>query len=106
MISQEKIDEVVSKIATQFNPEKIILFGSYASGNPTRDSDLDLLIIQETDLPKHRRSIDIQKALIGSMIPMDILIYTQNEFEKEIEEKFSFLGSAVKTSKVLYERAE
>jgi predicted nucleotidyltransferase len=105
MISEDKINEIVTTIATRFNPDKIILFGSYASGNPTSDSDLDLLIIQETDLPKHKRSFDIQKALIGSMIPMDILIYTQNEFEKEMEENFSFLGSAVKTSKVLYERA-
>ncbi len=105
MISEEKINEVVTKIAKQFNPEKIILFGSYGAGNPTPDSDLDLLIIQETDLPRHKRSFDIQKALIGSMIPMDILIYTRTEFEKEKNEKFSFLGSAVKTSKVLYERA-
>jgi len=80
------------------------LFGSYASETPKNDSDIDLLVIQDTDLPRHKRSFDIQKMLIGSMIPMDILVYTNIEFEKEKNEKYSFLNSAIKTSKILYER--
>jgi uncharacterized protein len=52
---------LVERIATKFDPDKIILFGSYAAGNATTDSDLDLLIIKDTDLPRHRRSFDIQK---------------------------------------------
>jgi predicted nucleotidyltransferase len=104
MIEIAQINAVVKRIATRFNPDKIILFGSYAGGNPTIDSDLDLLVIQETDLPRHKRSFDIQKALIGSKIPMDIIVYTKKEFEQEQNEKFSFLNSAIKTSKILYER--
>jgi uncharacterized protein len=105
MIGTDKINEIVSRIASKFNPDKIILFGSYASGNPTNDSDLDLLIVQDTDLPKHKRSFDIQKSLIGSMIPMDILVYTKTEFENESKEKHSFLSSAIQKSKILYERS-
>jgi predicted nucleotidyltransferase len=104
MIEITKINEIVNRIATKFNPDKIILFGSYATGNPNNDSDLDLLIIKDTDLPRHKRSFDIQKALIGSMIPMDILVYTTKEFEQEKNEKSSFLSIAIKTSKILYER--
>ena len=104
MIEITKINDIVARIASKFNPEKIILFGSYASGTPNNDSDIDLLVIQDTDLPRHKRSFDIQKLLIGTMIPMDILVYTNNEFEKEKNEKFSFLNSAIKTSKILYER--
>ncbi len=89
----------------KFDPDKIILFGSYAAGNANNDSDLDLLIIKDTDLPKHKRSFDIQKSLIGSMIPMDILVYTMAEFELEKTQKNSFLSSLIKTSKVLYERS-
>jgi predicted nucleotidyltransferase len=105
MIETTKINEIVSRIAIRFNPDKIILFGSYAAGNPNSDSDIDLLIIKDTDLPRHKRSFDIQKSLIGSMIPMDILVYTAKEFELEQKEKNSFLFSAIKTSKILYERA-
>ena len=104
MIETTKINDIVNRIAVRFNPDKIILFGSYASGNPGNDSDIDLLIIQDTDLPRHKRSFDIQKSLIGSMIPMDILVYTTKEFEQEKNEKGSFLFSAIRTSKVLYER--
>jgi len=104
MINNKKIDAIVNRIAILFNPDKIILFGSYAIGNPTDDSDLDLLVIKDTDLPSHKRSCDIQKSLIGSMIPMDILVYTQKELEQEKNVKYSFLNSAIKTSKVLYER--
>jgi predicted nucleotidyltransferase len=104
MINSNKINDIVNKIAIGVSPEKIILFGSYAAGNANNDSDLDLLIIKDTDLPRHKRSFDIQKLLIGSMIPMDILVYTTKEFELEKNEINSFLYSAIKTSKILYER--
>ncbi len=104
MITIAQINDIVTRIATRFNPDKIILFGSYAVGNQNADSDLDLLVIQETDLPRQKRSFDIQKALIGSKIPMDIIVYTKKEFEQEQNVKFSFLNSAIKTSKLLYER--
>ncbi len=104
MIDLTKINEIAQRIADKFNPEKIILFGSYASGNASNNSDLDLLIVKDTDLPRHRRSFDIHKSLIGLMIPIDILVYTKKEFEEEKKEKSSFLNSAIKTSKVLYER--
>jgi len=106
MIETKKIDDIVNRIASRFNPDKIILFGSYATGNPTNDSDIDLLVIKDTDLPRHKRSIDIQKALIGSMIPMDILVYTNAEFDIEQYKKSSFLFSAIKNSKILYERSK
>lgn len=105
MIGKDQISEIVEKIASGYNPDKIILFGSYAEGSQDKDSDLDLLIIQETDLPPHKRGLDIRLSLIGSKIPIDILVYTKAEFEKEKNEKFSFIYSAIKTSEVLYERA-
>ncbi len=104
MIENSKIDEIVNKIALRFDPDKIILFGSYASGNPGHDSDLDLLIVQESDQPRHYRGFEIRKSLIGAGIPMDIIVYTPSEFESEKNTKFSFIHNALKTSKVLYEQ--
>ena len=83
MINAEKIDEITSRIANNFNPDKIILFGSYASGNQNDDSDLDLLIIQDSDLPKHKRGLDVN-VIKGFMIPMDINILIQNLNLKKI----------------------
>ena len=105
MIDAAKINEVVTKIVSRFNPDTIILFGSYANGKPNNDSDLDLLIIQDSDLPMQKRGIDIRLSLIGTMIPIDLLVYTKSEFDQEKNKQFSFLNSAIKNSKVLYERA-
>jgi len=104
MIDKGKIYNIASAIAHKFNPEQIILFGSYAKGTPGKDSDIDLLIIRDTDLPGHKRGSDIRMSLIGQKVPMDILVYTRAEFEKEKNKKYSFINSAIKTSKVLYER--
>jgi predicted nucleotidyltransferase len=106
MIDSDKISEVVNRIAINFNPDKIILFGSYANGIPDNGSDLDLLIIQETDLPMHKRGFDIRLSLIGTMIPIDVLVYTKREFDEEKEKRFSFINSAIRNSKVIYERAD
>jgi uncharacterized protein len=106
MIDSNKINEIVKKIVDRFNPIKIILFGSYASGTPNENSDLDLLIVQDTELDIQKRGLDIRLSLVGTMIPMDILIYTKSEFEQEKDRSYSFLNSAIKNSKILYERAD
>ncbi|NOU16014.1 MAG: nucleotidyltransferase domain-containing protein [Bacteroidales bacterium] len=106
MIDSNKINEIAIRIAARFNPDKIILFGSYANGTQKEDSDLDLLIIQDSDLPPQKRGFDIRMSLIGAEIPFDILIYTKSEFEQEKNRRFSFLSTAIKNSKVLYERAD
>ena len=106
MVDSKRINDIVNRIATKFNPDKIILFGSYASNSQNDDSDLDLLIIQDTDQPIQTRGFEIRMSLIGTMIPFDILIYTNSEFEKEKDNSFSFLNSAMRNSKVLYERAD
>ena len=105
MIDSHKIDEVINRIATRFNPDKIILFGSYANGTQNDNSDLDLLIVQDSDLPMQKRGFDIRMSLIGTMIPMDILFYTKSEFEEEKSKNSSFLSSAIKNSRIMYERA-
>ena len=105
MIAQEKIAEIVNKIALGFNPDKIILFGSYAKGNPTEDSDLDLLIIKSSDLTRPQRVMQVRKMLYGALVPIDILVYTPAEIASSIENKFSLVFEVLNTGKTLYERA-
>lgn len=104
MISKEKISEIVSKIVQFYSPDKVILFGSYANGQPDEDSDLDLLVIKNTDLPKQRRGWEIRKYLFGSLIPMDLIVYTPTEYNDDIMNPYSFLNGAMKNSLILYER--
>jgi predicted nucleotidyltransferase len=104
MISEEKINDIIKKITSNYFPDKVILFGSYATGKASENSDLDFIIVKKTDLPKHRRGAEVRKFLYGSLVPMDLKVYTPEEFEMELDDKYSFLSSAIKDSKLLYER--
>jgi predicted nucleotidyltransferase len=106
MISQTKISDIVNRIAENYDPDKIILFGSYASGTANDDSDLDFIIVKKTDKPKHKRGREVRRFLLGAMVPIDLKIYTPNEFENERNFGFSFLNSAMENSIVIYERID
>jgi predicted nucleotidyltransferase len=104
MIGQEKISEIVNKIAAGYNPDKIILFGSYASGNPNENSDLDLLVIKESDLPRPERTALVRKMIYGARIPIDLIVFTPGELAESNENRFSFVYEVLNTGKTLYER--
>ena len=108
MTIQKQIEEIIKRMVSNIKPEKIILFGSYAYGTPTEDSDLDLLVvIKSSKQPRYRRAREIRKHLWGiTDIPKDILVYTQEEIEewKEVEE--AFITSITKRGKILYENKE
>jgi len=105
MIGTDKISEIINKIVTGYNPEKIILFGSYATGNPNEDSDLDLFVIKDSDLPRPQRTVQVRKMLYGSMIPIDLIVYTPKEIDESKENRFSFVYKVLNTGKTIYERA-
>jgi len=104
LIEQDIISGIVNRIAASINPDKIFLFGSYANGHANDDSDIDLLVVKDTFEPKFKRSIEIQRLLIGSKLPVDILVYTNEEFEKEKSINYSFVNSAIQGAQLMYER--
>lgn len=104
MINKDKIAEIVLKIITGYDPVKIILFGSYAIGNPDENSDLDLFVIKETDLPRPLRTVQVRKMLYGSMIPIDLIVYTPSEVENSIANNRSFVYNVLNNGKTLYEQ--
>jgi len=105
MIGTEKILEIVGRIASGYNPDRIILFGSYATGNQNEDSDLDILVIKESDLPRPERTVQVRKLLYGSMVPIDLIVYTPKEIEESKDNRFSFVFEVLTTGKTWYERA-
>jgi len=98
------LKEAVSRIIDKFNPEKIILFGSYAYGQPTADSDMDLMVIMHTDEKPHKRSVPLRRALKGIGIPKDIIVKTPEEFERFKDIIGTIIYPAAHQGKVLYER--
>lgn len=102
MITEQNIEEVKNRIVKNFNLEKIILFGSYANGNATNDSDLDLVVIQESDLPSYKRVRPFKRQLRGIGFPIDILVYTPQEVDYWKETSMAFITQVLKDGKVLY----
>lgn len=106
MINQELIEEVKQRLVKTYNPVAIYLFGSYAWGTPTEDSDLDLLIIVDSsDERPIKRSIEGYKALWGLEISKDIIVYTKSEFEKAAKKEMSLSHKIKLSGKVIYARA-
>lgn len=102
-INEELINNVVSKIAQTFHPQKIILFGSYVWGNPYKDSDLDLFVIMDSYLRRDNRSIEISKLFSDRKFPLDIIVYTPQEIEMSIKYGNPFINNILQRGKVLYE---
>lgn len=98
------LEEAVRRIIDNFNPEKIILFGSYAYGQPSADSDLDLMVIMNTDEKPHKRAVPLRKALKGIGIPKDIIVKTPEEFESFKDIVGTIIYPAAHRGRLLYER--
>ena len=96
--------EAINKIIKEFNPEKIILFGSYAYGKPTMDRDIDLMIVMDTDEKPHKRAVPIRKALKDIGIPKDIIVKTPEEFERFKDIVGTVIYPAAHKGKLLYEK--
>ena len=94
----------IQKIVQQLNPEKIVLFGSYAYGSPTPHSDVDLLVIMKTKASLKERSWAVSRLLLPRPFPVDILVKSPTEVKKGLETGDFFLKEILTRGKVLYER--
>jgi len=104
-VDEEFLKEVVRRIVSAVDPERIILFGSHAYGKPKRGSDLDLLVVvKESLLPRYKRSVPIYKALAGILVPKDIVVYTEKEIEEWSNVPLAFITTITRKGKVIYEK--
>lgn len=101
---QEQLEEVTQRIVQEFNPQRIIVFGSHAYGRPTHDSDVDLLIVMESDERPATRAMRVSKLLRPRPFPMDILVRTPEEIQRRLELGDYFIQEIMERGKVLYER--
>ncbi len=104
MISRKTITDIARKIAESLNPEKIILFGSYAWGKPDKDSDLDLFVIMESTERPIKRAASIRRLLMDGYVPMDILVRTPEELRDRINIGDPFIKKILRDGQVIYAR--
>jgi predicted nucleotidyltransferase len=102
-IPKKAIDEVIRQIAEKFRPHKIILFGSYARGNPRPESDVDLLVVMDTPLREVKQELLIQQSLEMDLFGLDLIVRTPSKLDERIALGDSFLREIVREGIVVYE---
>ena len=103
MIPRSEIKSYCDAIAREFKPEKIILFGSYAYGTPTEDSDVDLMVVMPRNRSRGvRMSLKIRERL-ESTFPMDLLVRTPAEIRKRLSWRDCFIEEVINKGQVMYE---
>jgi predicted nucleotidyltransferase len=101
---QKLLQEVVEKIKNEYQPEKIILYGSYAYGKPTRDSDIDLFIVKETDKRRVDRFVEVSTLIYqpGRHISIQPLVRTPREVEERLAMGDAFIEDIITKGQLLY----
>jgi predicted nucleotidyltransferase len=105
MVDETLLDEVVRRVLTVARPERIILFGSAATGHMTEDSDLDLLVVESEPANTRDRSVRIRRALGDVRYPVDVIVMSSARFEETKNLIGGIAYPARKYGRVLYEAA-
>ncbi len=100
---RQKIKQMVDRLKP-YDPDKVILFGSYAWGRPNASSDVDLFIIKETDKNLFDRMREVGRLLYPQPLPVDALVYTPEQVKRRLEMGDMFVERIMRDGKVLYER--
>lgn len=101
--TQDEIRNFVNEVGNRFNPERIILFGSHASGSTTSDSDVDLLVVMDFEGRPHQQAFEIRKSVKRSF-PLDLLIRRPADVDRRLRMGDFFFKEIMQKGKVLYER--
>lgn len=102
MISMESIREFCDGVVREFRPRRIILFGSYACGKPTADSDVDLLVVMPFRGSGARAAVEIETR-VPRRFPLDLIVRTPQQLRRRLALNDFFLREIVEKGKLLYE---
>lgn len=99
------LDDIIERIVVRFSPDRIILFGSYARGESTADSDFDLLIVMPVEGSRRNKANEIDLALADRTVPIDVIVVTPEQFEQQKNMIGTIVLEAVREGRIVYERA-
>ena len=104
MTVEQEIERVVRRIAEGYRPLKVILFGSYAYGQPTEDSDIDLLIVKDTSERFIDRWVAVRELIADPdrRIPVEPIVVTPEELDRRLARGDQFFQEIVARGKLVY----
>ena len=101
---QEALDKIVETLEREYDPEKVIVFGSHARGEAGPESDIDLFIIKQSDKREVERIREVSRLLRPRPASLDILVKTPEEIEHRLAIGDSFVNEVMREGRVVYER--
>ena len=104
MVNVQEIEAAAKRLGKEINASQVILFGSYARGQASENSDVDLMIIAESRLPRYKRSRELYKLFQPYPFGMDLVVYTPEEIEKGKKSPISFVSRVLREGKTVYVR--
>lgn len=106
MVDRRDIEATCDDIVREFSPQKVILFGSYAYGTPTEDSDVDLLVVMEIPQSQTRRQAVEIRQRIPRRFRMDLIVRSPEEIAYRVAHNDWFLREATQLGQVLYQSTD
>jgi len=103
MISEKTIQQAVDRLVAAANPSKVILFGSYARGDATEDSDLDLMVIEQEVANKFDEMVRLRNVMGDVGVGVDLLVYSDGEATRRSQVPGTVLYRAFKEGRVMYD---
>ena len=104
-MDQKIIDEIVRRILTVVEPDRVVLFGSAATGEMTFDSDIDLLVLEKAPKDPRRESVTVRSALRGLGVAFDVIVMRTERFEESKDIIGGLAYPAHRQGKVIYAAA-
>lgn len=98
------LEAVVQRLVEEYSPDRIILFGSRAAGHASAESDIDLLVVKDTELRPIERRIEVERLLADRRVPLDLLVYTPSELRSLYCSGSPFIEEVFRTGKVVFMR--
>ena len=102
MFDYKEAERVIEMAKQRIDPDLMIVFGSVAKGTANDDSDLDLILVKESEEDGFMRSVKARYALDDARIPVDITVYTPEEFKERLASKYSLAYEAVATGRIVH----
>lgn len=104
VINKNQIDKIKQILIKIEKPQIIYLFGSYAYGEPNESSDIDILVINDYNLPRRKRGFQARKELAKLQLPIDVIFYTPDEVNKYNDASVAFITTIMQKGRKLYEQ--
>ena len=104
VIARSEFSTLIARIVEVIRPERVVLFGSHARGEAEAHSDVDLLVVADSNRPRYERAVPIYRAVSDLPFELDILVYTPTEVREWSRVDQAFVTTALREGRVVYER--